>query len=58
METFDAVMIVEGSQEVATLEEYLAAAQHLLDTGVCWQLQGFFGRTIKALIEQGYISNE
>ena len=30
--------------------------QTLLDSGVVWQLQGHYGRTAKALIEQGYIT--
>jgi len=28
--------------------------QHLIDDGTVWQLQGFYGRTAEALIEQGY----
>jgi len=55
MDTHTAVLILEGEQDAETLEEYLAAAQHLVDTGLAWQLQGFFGRTCEALIEQGLI---
>lgn len=55
MDTYTAVLILEGEQDAETLEEYLAAAQHLVDTGLAWQLQGFFGRTCEALIEQGLI---
>jgi hypothetical protein len=28
--------------------------QHLIDSGLCWQLQGCYGRTAKALIDAGY----
>ena len=40
MNTFDAIMIAEGV-EPATMDEKQAAWQHLIDTGLCWQLQGF-----------------
>ena len=52
MNDYDAVMIAEGV-EPASYSEQLAAWQHLIDTGVCWKLQGFFGRTAKRLIEEG-----
>lgn len=52
MDTFDAIMIAEGV-EPATNDERQAAWQHLIDTGVCWNLQGYFGRTAKRLIDEG-----
>ena len=54
-DVFDAISIAEGNQEVETEEEYLAAWQLLLDQGLVWQLQGFFGRTAMALIKAGKI---
>ena len=53
MTTFLAVSIVEGGEEDADEERVIEAWQHLIDTGVVWQLQGSFGRTAASLIEQG-----
>ncbi len=53
MSDFDATMIAEGVDEAESEEQYIAAWQRLIDTGLCWKLQGFFGRTATSLIEQG-----
>lgn len=45
-------MIVEGEQE----GDFAEACQHLIDTGMAWQLQGFIGRTCHDMIEQGICS--
>lgn len=56
---YDAVGIAEGFVENPgeTPEEQeayaLTAWQHLIDTGLAWSLQGWFGRTAARLIEQG-----
>lgn len=42
METHEAVGIAEGYIPAETVEEELKAWQHLIDTGMCWQLQGWF----------------
>ena len=39
--------------ENATEEERIEAFQYLIDTGLCWQLQGWFGRNATNLIEAG-----
>lgn len=41
--------------EDATRIEQLTAWQWLVDTGQCWNLQGWFGRTAAYLIENGLI---
>ena len=55
MDQFTAVMIAEGVDE-ADEETTIAAWQSLIDSGLVWQLQGFFGRTAAQLIEQGICS--
>lgn len=55
LSNFDAVMIAEGAQE-ADEATILSAWQQLHDTGLAYELQGWFGRTAAALIEQGYVT--
>ena len=55
MDDFTATMIAEGVESAGSPERYYAAWQHLVDTGLAWKLQGFFGRTATFLIEQGHI---
>ena len=55
MTLFDACSIVEGfSGQEHTEEEVLEAWQWLIDTGKCWSLQGWYGRTASHLIQAGY----
>ncbi len=56
MTTSNAIDIAEGLTEVETEEEYLAAWQHLVNTGLAWSLQGWFGRTAMRLINAGMIT--
>ena len=53
MDVFTATMIAEGVEEPENEEQYYEAWQTLIDTGVVWELQGFFGRNAVALIENG-----
>ena len=50
MDNFEATMIAEGVYEADSQEQYIAAWQHLIDTGIVWSLQGWFGRTATELI--------
>ncbi len=55
MDNYTAVGLAEGFEEAESEEQIIEAWQHLLDTGLCWKLQGWFGRTATSLIEQGII---
>lgn len=52
MTDFEATGLAEGFIE-GTPEEQQKAWQHLIDSGLAWRLQGWFGRTASALIESG-----
>lgn len=54
MNMFDAVMIAEGQIE-ADEDKQLEAWQFLHDSGLAYQLQGWFGRRAQELIEAGFI---
>jgi len=56
MNQYTAVGIAEGFIDAESEEQYLEAWQYLVDTGLAWRLQGWFGRTAAALIEQGQIN--
>ena len=56
MTNYEAVSIAESfcnSEPLIPEQEYIEAWQHLIDTGLAWTLQGWFGRTAIALIEAG-----
>ncbi len=54
MTDYKAVALAEGFEEASSDEQLLEAWQHLIDTGLAWRLQGWFGRQAKSLIEAGY----
>lgn len=52
--TYDACAIIEGFDgEEHDEEEIIDAFQALIDSGVVWQLQGFYGRSAADLINAG-----
>ena len=54
MTNYTAVSIAEGfCDHEPTEAEQIEAWQHLIDTGLAWSLQGWFGRRAAELIEQG-----
>ena len=43
--------------EMQTEEEVLDFFQDLINTGMAWRLQGYYGRTAASLIDQGLLSD-
>ena len=53
MTDLEAVGIAEGFLQENDPKKIVKAWQHLIDTGMAWELQGWFGRTATLLIEEG-----
>ena len=56
MNAYLATGLAEGFIEAENEEQVIEAWQYLVDTGLAWSLQGWFGRTANALIEEGVIN--
>ena len=56
MNAYLATGLAEGFIEAESEEQVIEAWQFLVDTGLAWSLQGWFGRTATALIEEGVIN--
>jgi len=52
----NAVGIAEGWIEAENEQEIIDAWQYLHDTGMAYDLQGWFGRTARDLINEGIIN--
>jgi hypothetical protein len=53
MDNYEAVGICEGFIECDDESKTIEAWQYLIDTGMAWTLQGWFGRTARHLIDEG-----
>ena len=56
MDSYQAVGLAEGFIEAESEEQVLEAWQYLHDTRLGYGLQGFFGRTIRQLLDEGLIN--
>lgn len=55
-EKFDEVgAIIAFEQGELNDEGVIELFQHLIDNGHAWSLQGFYGRTARALIDAGHV---
>jgi hypothetical protein len=55
LNSYRAVALAEGFEE-GSQDEVIQAWQYLHDSGLAYQLQGWFGRTATSLIEEGIIN--
>lgn len=53
MTDYQATAIAEGWEPAESKEQVITAWQYLIDTGLAFRLQGWFGRTAMQLIENG-----
>jgi hypothetical protein len=56
MDVYTAVGIADGFIESDSDDQVIEAWQFLVDTGICWQLQGYFGRMASDMIEAGLLT--
>jgi hypothetical protein len=56
MDSYNAVGIAEGFIEAESEEQVIEAWQYLHDTRIGYGLQGWFGRTLQQLLDEGVIS--
>ena len=58
MTDYMAVGIAEGFEEPENEKQYMEAWQHIYDKKLYLNLQGWFGRTMKVLIDDGLIKTK
>ena len=57
MDSYRATGLAEGWIPTDNEDEIIEAWQHLHDTGLAYQLQGWFGRTAQGLLNEGIITD-
>jgi len=58
MTDYMAIGIAEGFEQAESEDQVLEAWQHIYDKKLHLNLQGWFGRTLRDLIDAGYINTE
>ena len=56
MDSYQAIGLAEGFIEAESEDQVIEAWQYLHDTRIGYGLQGFFGRTLNQLLDEGIIS--
>ena len=51
-------LIIKFEEGETNKEETLKLFSHLIKTGLCWNLQGHYGRTAKNLIDNNIITDK
>jgi len=55
MDNYTAIGLAEGFIEADSEEQIIEAWQYLHDTGLAYELQGWFGRMVRYFIDKGII---
>jgi len=50
--------IIDFEEGLCTDAETINGFQHLIDSGLCWKLQGYYGRVAQSLIDDGYCTRK
>ena len=49
-------LLADYEQGLLDFDDTIALFQDLIDSGLAWRLQGSYGRTAQALLDEGYLT--
>lgn len=52
----DALSICDGSSKCMDYQKHIEAWQYLVDTGLVWKQDGWFGKCAQLMIKEGHIN--
>jgi hypothetical protein len=53
LDVYGAIEVIENPDETTTRDDVVEAMQLLIDRGIVWSLQGFYGRAANDMIRSG-----